>query len=107
MLAAVIARGALRDPALQGVSNTVTQVRVSPDLRNATAFVMPLGGGETKPVMEGLARSAPWLGGQVARRVAQRGDKRALAETVRRNAQDALRRIAAIESRLDKGLRGQ
>ena len=71
-LAEVLTRGELRDPALLDARVTVSEVRMSPDLKHALCFVMPLGGGETKPVMEGLARSAPWLGGQVARRVALR-----------------------------------
>jgi len=67
VLAAVIARGELRDPALQGVSITVTQVRVSPDLRNATAFVMPLAGAHASEAIPALRRAAPFLRGQVAR----------------------------------------
>ena len=46
-LAAVLNRGDLRDPDLRGVSITVSEVRLSPDLRNATAYVMPLGGERT------------------------------------------------------------
>lgn len=68
-LAEVLARGELRDPALIDAHVTVSEVRMSPDLKHATCFVMPLGGGETQPVLEGLARSAAWLGGQVARRI--------------------------------------
>jgi len=45
-LVEVLARGELRDPALAGVQVTVTEVRVSPDLRAATAFVLPFGGGD-------------------------------------------------------------
>lgn len=56
-----LARGDLRDPALVGVSVTVTEVRVSPDLRNATVFVMPLGGEQTDEVVEALDRAAPFL----------------------------------------------
>lgn len=43
-LAAIFARGELRDPELAGRSLTVTEVRVAPDLRNVTAYVVPLGG---------------------------------------------------------------
>lgn len=42
-VADVFMRGELRDPDLAGVSITVTEVTVSPDLKNATAWVMPLG----------------------------------------------------------------
>lgn len=43
-LAEMLARGALRDPVLEGRIVSVSEVRVSPDLRHATAFVMPVGG---------------------------------------------------------------
>lgn len=69
VLATVLARGELRDPALQDVSITVTQVRVSPDLRNATAYVMPLGGARAADALPALRRAAPFLRGQVARAV--------------------------------------
>ena len=44
----IFERGELRDPALHDASVTVTEVRVSPDLKNATAFVMPLGGAQRR-----------------------------------------------------------
>ncbi len=69
VLAGVLARGELRDPALQDLSITVTQVRISPDLRNATAYVMPLGGDRAADSLAALRRAAPFLRGQVARSV--------------------------------------
>ena len=54
----VLMRGDLRDPALEGVSITVTEVRVSADLKNATAYVMPLGGDAAGEVEEALNRCA-------------------------------------------------
>jgi ribosome-binding factor A len=68
-LAEVLSQGNLRHPALDKVSITVSEVRVSPDLRNATAFVMPLGGGRLEEVLEALEHSAPYLRAQMARRV--------------------------------------
>jgi ribosome-binding factor A len=68
-LADVLAHGDLRDPALHGRSITVSEVRVSPDLRRATAYVMPLGGGEVGAVVAGLERASPFLRREVARRV--------------------------------------
>jgi len=56
-LAAILARGEVHDPELSHVSVTVTEVRVSPDLRHATAFVLPLGGQNTDAVLEALARN--------------------------------------------------
>lgn len=68
-LAEVLARGDLRDPALDGVSITVSEVKLSPDLRHGTVYVMPLSGRDTADVVAGLGRSAGYLGAQVARRV--------------------------------------
>lgn len=70
VLAAVLARGELRDPVLAGRSITVTQVRISADLRQATAFVMPLGGGqESAEILEALNRAGPFLSHEVGRRL--------------------------------------
>ena len=68
-LSRLLQRGALRDPALQEATVTVTEVRMSPDLKNATAFVMPLGGRRASEIIEGLTRSAGYLRGQLAREV--------------------------------------
>ncbi|MEQ9813041.1 MAG: 30S ribosome-binding factor RbfA [Azospirillaceae bacterium] len=69
VLAEPLLHGQLRDPELDGVSITVSEVRVSPDLKNATAFVMPLGGGHAEDVVGALNRAAPYLRGLVARSV--------------------------------------
>lgn len=68
-LAQVLRPGELRDPALRDANVTVTEVRVSPDLRNATVYVMPLAGANAGEVMSGLRRSAPFLRGRLARMV--------------------------------------
>ena len=60
-LAWILERGEVRDPGLAGLTITVTEVRISPDLKNATAFVMPLGGGETETVVSALTRAQPFL----------------------------------------------
>lgn len=65
-LAQLLERTDFRDPALAGVQVTVTEVRVSPDLRNATAFVIPLGGGECQPLVQGLNRVKAFLRHQLA-----------------------------------------
>src|SRR4051812_50024621 len=59
LLAQLVRPGELRDPALREANITVTEVRLSPDLRNATAFVMPLAGANAAEIMAGLKRSAP------------------------------------------------
>ncbi|WP_424933092.1 30S ribosome-binding factor RbfA [Amaricoccus macauensis] len=55
-LSDVLARGEVHDPELLGVSITVSEVRCSPDLRHATAFVLPLGGTNTEGVVAALNR---------------------------------------------------
>ena len=69
LLAELLRPGELRDPALRDANITVTEVRLSPDLRNATAFVMPLGGAKADEIMAGLRRSAPFLKGRLARMI--------------------------------------
>ena len=68
-LARVLERGYIREPDLTGVAVTVTEIRVSPDFRNATAFVMPLGGGAVERVVAALNRAAPFIRRQVAKSV--------------------------------------
>jgi len=69
VLARLLRPGELNDPALFDANITVTEVQLSPDLRNATVFVMPLGGANTTDVVAALRRSAPHLKGQIARQV--------------------------------------
>jgi ribosome-binding factor A len=69
VLVEILARGQLRDPDLQGVSITVSEVRASPDLKHATAYVMPLGGGKVDTVVKALKRASGFLRGEVARAV--------------------------------------
>ncbi|MGQ0677781.1 MAG: 30S ribosome-binding factor RbfA [Rhodospirillales bacterium] len=66
VLARLFERGALNDPALSGVSITVTEVRVSPDLKNATAFVVPLGGGGGAETVKALNHAQAYLRGLAA-----------------------------------------
>lgn len=68
-LADVLTRGQMADPDLDGIILTVPEVRMSPDLKNATALVMPLGGRDIKKVMAALERSRKWFRGQIARRI--------------------------------------
>lgn len=66
-LARLLRPGELRDPALREADITVSEVRISPDLRNATAYVIPLAGANTGEIMAGLKRSAPFLKSRLAR----------------------------------------
>lgn len=64
-LAEILARGHVSSPALSGVSLTVTQVDVTPDLKLATAYVMPLGGAHAAEVEAELNRLAKPLRGEL------------------------------------------
>jgi ribosome-binding factor A len=68
-LARIFERHELRDPALVDATLTVTEVRMSPDLKHATVFVMPLAGAHAPETLAGLKRGAPYLRGLVAREV--------------------------------------
>jgi ribosome-binding factor A len=72
LLAELFERGDMRDPDLRDASITVTAVDVSPDLRNATAFVMPLGGQDETRLLAAMRRAAPWFRAQVGERAGLR-----------------------------------
>ncbi len=65
----VLREGDLHDPALAGASVTVTEVRMSPDLKHATCFVEPLGGGHAREVVQALNRHAKFLRGKLGRQI--------------------------------------
>ena len=73
-LADILVRGGLRDPEFADLQATVTEVRMSPDLRAATAFVVPFGGGDAAALAKALNRAAGFfrarLAGSVDLRVA-------------------------------------
>lgn len=68
-LAEILQRGEVHDPDLEATVVTVPEVRMSPDLRLATAYVMPLGGKGTDTVIAALDRNRKYLRGEVAHRV--------------------------------------
>ena len=68
-LADILSRGDLHDPVLAGHVITVPEVRMSPDLRQATIYVMPLGGKDTQAVLAALERNKRFLRGEIAHRV--------------------------------------
>ncbi len=68
-LAEVLQRGDISDPVLATHVVTVPEVRMSPDLKLATAYIMPLGGKDERPVLEALDRHKKVLRTEVARRV--------------------------------------
>ena len=66
-IAAILARGDVQDKDLAGASVTVSEVRVSPDLRNATIFVMPLGGDPDSTVTKALNKNAAFIRGEMSK----------------------------------------
>jgi len=69
LLAELLMRGGLREPALADAQLTVSEVRVSADLRHAVVFVTELGGELSPERLQALERSAPQLRGEVTRRM--------------------------------------
>ncbi|WP_271600380.1 30S ribosome-binding factor RbfA [Bradyrhizobium sp. CCBAU 45384] len=68
-IADILAQGSVHDADLEGHIITVPEVRMSPDLKLATIYVMPLGGRDTELVITALDRNKKFLRGEVARRV--------------------------------------
>ena len=68
-LADVLRDNEIRDPDLEGVSVTVTQVRPSPDMRHATVFCEPLGGKNAKAIVAALNRHKGFLRGEMGHRI--------------------------------------
>jgi ribosome-binding factor A len=68
-LAAMLSRGDIHDPVLEGHMITVPEVRMSPDLRLATIYVMPLGGRDATDVIEALERNKKYIRGEISHRV--------------------------------------
>ncbi|MET3990035.1 ribosome-binding factor A [Bradyrhizobium sp. JR7.2] len=68
-MAEILAQGNVHDVDLEGHIITVPEVRMSPDLKLATVYVMPLGGRDTEVIIAALERNKKFLRGEVARRV--------------------------------------
>ena len=68
-LADMLTRGDIHDPVIQAHLITVPEVRMSPDLRLATIYVMPLGGRDVEAVIAALDRNKRYVRGEIARRV--------------------------------------
>ena len=68
-LSQIFTRVDIRDDDLTGVIITVSEVRTSPDMRNATVFVMPLGGERADEIVTALERHKKFLRGELSRKV--------------------------------------
>ncbi len=67
IISQVLAEGNMHDPDLAGVSVTVTEVNPSPDMRNATVYVIPLGGQNEEVILKALNRSSGFIQGEMGR----------------------------------------
>ncbi|HEY1836912.1 MAG: 30S ribosome-binding factor RbfA [Rhizomicrobium sp.] len=64
-LSEILTRGEIRDPDLEGVSVTITQVKPSGDMRHATVFCEPLGGKNAAKILAALNRHARFIRGEM------------------------------------------
>ncbi len=68
-LSEIFMRGELGDPRIEEASITVSEVRISPDLRNATAYIMPLNGDKKDQVMQLLIQSNGMIRTLISRKI--------------------------------------
>jgi len=68
-LSDILSRDGIHDPDLYGVSITVTEADVSPDLRNAIIYVQPLGGENSDVIVSALNKASGFLRGQLGKLV--------------------------------------
>ena len=64
-LADMLSRGEIHDDVIQSHVITIPEVRMAPDLKLATVYVMPLGGADIKPVLAALERNKRFIRGEV------------------------------------------
>lgn len=68
-LSDIFIRGEIRDPDLKGISITVTEVKPTPDMRYATVYCEPLGGGDASKIVAALNRHKAYLRGEMGHAV--------------------------------------
>jgi ribosome-binding factor A len=95
-LAEMLARGEIHDDVLASNVITVPEVRMSPDLKIATAFVLPLGGGDMDAVLAALNANRKFIRGEVARAVALKS-----APDIRFRADDTFDEALRIDALLN------
>lgn len=103
-LADIINREDLRDPALRGISITISEVRAAPDLKTATVFALPLGPeADGEAVIEGLQRCGRFLRGRLGREMEMKSTPRLkfVLDTTFDAADDMARVLAKPEVQQD------
>lgn len=68
----IFQRESLREPFLDDVSITVSEARVTPDLKQATVYAAPLGGARQQEVIDALNRVAPYIRGLLGKKIAMK-----------------------------------
>ena len=68
-LAEMLARGDIHDDVIADHVVTIPEVRMSPDLRLATIYLMPLGGSDRQPVLEAFNRHKRYIRGEIGRKI--------------------------------------
>ncbi|MBS3850578.1 30S ribosome-binding factor RbfA [Devosia sp. J2-20] len=94
-LAAMFARGDVEDDALRGAVITVPEVRMSPDLKLANAYIMPLGGQHAEEIVAALNRHRKFVRGRVAPQINMK-----FAPEVRFHVDDTFEEASRIDALL-------
>ena len=92
----LLTRGDINDPVLASHVVSVPQVRMSPDLKLATIYVMPLGGKDVKEVVQALESHKKYLRGEISQKINMK-----FAPEIRFRADEAFQEGARIDEILN------
>lgn len=95
-MAEMLSRGEVNDPELGRQVVTIPKVRMSPDLKLATVYVMPLGGENCAVVVSALDRHKKFLRGEIARKINLK-----FAPDIRFKVDDSFENSARIDALLN------
>jgi ribosome-binding factor A len=95
-MAELLTRGAINDPVLDGHVVTVPRVKMSPDLKLASVYVMPLGGNDASDVIAALDRHKKYLRTEIAHRINLK-----FAPEIRFKIDDSFDNVAKIDALLN------
>ena len=95
-MAELLTRGAINDPVLEGHVVTVPRVKMSPDLKLASVYVMPLGGKDVSNVIAALDRHKKYLRTEIAHRINLK-----FAPEIRFKIDDSFDNVAKIDALLN------
>lgn len=96
-LAGMLTRGEIHSGVLGSRVITVSEVRMSPDLKLATAYIMPLGGGDIAPVLAALEANRRFIRGAIVR-----GMSLKFAPDIRFRPDESFEEATRIERLLDR-----